>query len=168
VKKLFAQLVGEDRVAMVEAARRLAEKEGASPKLRELLRHEQREATRHAILYALSWQRDPRAWPIFVRVLSDRSESALVRGQAAEGLAYNFHRKRKGSAAFESAFAALVSASRDASPEVRYYVAFALGASRDERALPVLRKMTKGRAVAAEAREAIDRLSPSPLGRGSG
>lgn len=162
MKNLFAQLLGDDHGAMVEAAKRLAESKSASPKLRELLRRERREPTRHAILYALSWKRDPRAWPIFVRVLSDRSESPLVRGQAAEGLAYNFHRKRKGSAGFESAFAALISASRDESAEVRFYVAFALGASRDARALPVLRKMTRDRAVAAEARDAIMRLQTRP------
>jgi len=161
----LADIRGNDRVAKVEAAKKLSTDSSTYSDLRRLLRHENREDTRHAIAFALSWQDDLRSWSILVRLLSDRSESPMVRGQAAEGLAYKFHRKRKGSLGFQSAIRALVAALSDPSPEVRYFSVFALGASGDRRMLPVLRRMKRDRArlvgfgaVSDEAKEAIKRI----------
>lgn len=65
-----------------------------------------------------SLYRDKRGVPYLLRVLADRSESPIVRGDAAELLKY--WRKKK-------VMAALVEFSADASAEVRFWCVFALG-----------------------------------------
>jgi HEAT repeat protein len=155
---------GTDRVAMVEAAKRLATAPSVLPALLKLLRVEKRVEERHAIVFALSWQNDLRTWQPLLRVLANPQESPRVRAQAAEGLAYLFFRKKKDSKGFRAAISALVAALKDPSPEVRYFAVFALGASLDRRVLPVLRKMTKDSespkglvgTVGEEAEEAIE------------
>jgi HEAT repeat protein len=110
---------------MVEASRRLATDPSLVSVLLKLLGVEKRVEQRQAILYALSWQNDLRTWRPLLRVLANRDESPKVRGQAAEGLAYGFFRKRKGSKGFKAALSALVAALKDPSPEVRYFAIFA-------------------------------------------
>ncbi|MBZ4421837.1 HEAT repeat domain-containing protein [Myxococcus sp. RHSTA-1-4] len=119
---------------------------------------------RQAILYALSWQDDVRAWWPLVKVLADVNEAPAVRGQAAEGIGYLFARKRKNRLGYTVAMEVLLWALGDPSPEVRYYAIFALGASRDPSIIPALQKMLKdpGRSdaivgtIGDEARSAID------------
>jgi hypothetical protein len=62
--------------------------------------------------------RDKRGIPYLLRVLADKSESPIIRGDAAELL--KFWRKRK-------VMAALVKFSADPSAEVRFWCVFALG-----------------------------------------
>jgi HEAT repeat protein len=151
---------------MVEAAKRLATDPSLASTLLRLLRVEKRIEARQAILFALSWQDDLRTWHPLIRILANSDESPKVRAQAAEGLAYKFFRKRKGSKGFKAAVEALVAALKDPSPEVRYFAVFALGASLDRAVVPVLRRMTRDRenptgfmgTVGEEAEEAIERI----------
>lgn len=145
-ERLLLALCGVDPVARVEAAKRVAGDSSMFVELRDLLGAESRPEVRHAIAYALSWQKDARVWPILVRLLSDPSEAPTVRGQAAEGIAYHLHRRRRRSAPYRRAMAALVRALNDAAPEVRYYCAFALGESGDRRALRHLAARRRDRA----------------------
>lgn len=166
--RALRELRGSEEVARVEAAKKLACDPSAFPDLRKLLRVEQSAVIRHAIVFALTWHDDLRSWPILVRLLTDKTESPLVRGQAAEGLAYLFHRKRRERPDFRAGVDALVVALSDPSPEVRYFAAFALGAAGDASTLHVLNKLTEDRArpagfvgtVGDEAKAAIQRLSP--------
>lgn len=131
----------------VEAAKVLASDPAAFIPLRDLLRTETRPEVRLAIVFALTWQSDMRSWAIFVKLLGNSKDSPAVRAQAAEGLAYKFHRKRRGTSGFQSAIKILVAALTDVSPDVRYYAAFALGASGERDAIAALRKATKDRAT---------------------
>lgn len=166
LKRDLAAILGTDEGARVEAAKRLASRAAAFDDLRRILRHEERAAVRQAVTFALSWHGDRRSWPLFLRLLADDRESSAVRGQAAEGLAYNFRRKRRGSAGYEAALRVLVAALESDSVEVRYYCVFALGASGDDRMLPVLRRLRRDRTrskrfvgtIGAEAREAIESI----------
>lgn len=134
-------LVGSDRVAMVEAAKLLSSDTSTTARLLELLATEARVETRHAILHALTWHRAPETWGLMVRILEDRGEDPKVRGQAAEGLAYMFPERATGTDAFEAGVKALVDASKDPSPEVRYCAAFALGAAGHPPLAPVLKAL---------------------------
>ncbi len=64
--------------------------------------------------------RDKRGIPFFLRILADRSESPIIRGDAAELLKYS-RRAR--------VIRALVEFSEDPSEEVRFWCVFALGSS---------------------------------------
>jgi HEAT repeat protein len=164
--RALAAIQEDDKVARVEAAKALASDVAAFVPLRELLRTANRPEVRRAIIFALAWQRDMRSWEIFIKILGDRNESPAVRAQAAEGLAYKFHRKRRGASGFQSAIEVLVSALTDASPDVRYYAAFALGASGERAVLPALRKAAKDSSISEsfvgtvgdEAIEAAERI----------
>lgn len=141
--RALAEIQGDEKVARVEAAKALASDAAAFASLRELLRTATRPEVRLSIVFALAWQRDMRSWAIFIKILGDRNESPAVRAQAAEGLAYKFHRKRRETSDFQSAIEILVAALTDVSPEVRYYAAFALGASGERKVLQALRKAAK-------------------------
>ena len=69
------------------------------------------------MIHALAWHNDLRNRALFVRVLSDGDEAVRVRGQAAEGLAYGVHRKRRGFPSYERAFRVLCGALRDLAEE---------------------------------------------------
>lgn len=165
--RLLREIQGDDSVAQVEAAKRCASDASVSPELRSLLRHTSRASVRQAIAFALSWQDDPRNWASLVRLVANTSDSPSVRAQAAEGLAYHFHRKRRGSSGFRAGLRALAQPLADRSAEVRYYACFALGESRDPAALPALRKLATDPArstafvgsVGEEARKAIDLIT---------
>jgi HEAT repeat protein len=134
-------IMGADRSAMVEAARLLESDKSTTSRLIELLETERRVDTRHAILYTLSWHADLRTWDLMVRILSDPREAPLVRGQAAEGLAYSFSQVSPGSREFEVGVKALLDALKDPSPEVRYCSLFALGATNHPPLIPMLKAM---------------------------
>ncbi len=138
---------GDEEVTRVEAAKALATDPAAFVPLRKLLRTATRPASRLAVVFALAWQSDMRSWAIFIKLLGDRNESPAVRAQAADGLAYKFHRKRRGTSGFQSATKILVTALTEASPDVRYYAAFALGASGERKVIPALRKAAKDRST---------------------
>jgi len=86
------------------------------------------EARREVAAWALAfWPNDSRAIRPLIQVLDNPSETPAVRGQAAE--AVRCHRARK-------ALPSLVRGSRDASPEVRFWCVFALGAFLSRRDRP--------------------------------
>lgn len=164
--RALIEICGDDRVARVEAAKKLAEDPSSFTDLRALLRREEREETRHAIAFALSWQEGLRSWALLLRLFLDSGESPMVRSQAAEGLGYMLHRKRKDTLGFQAAIKALVVALNDPSPHVRYSSVFALGASRERRIVPVLRRKLNDQAIPAgfvgtvadQAKEAIEAI----------
>lgn len=168
--RALAQIQKDDEVTRVEAARTLSTDPASFVPLRSLLKAATRPETRLSIVFALSWQRDMRSWAIFTRILGDETESPAVRAQAAEGLAYNFYRKRRGKSSFQSAIELLETALTDPSPEVRYYAAFALGASGERGAIPALRRIAKDRStstnfvgtVGDEAMDAINQIKSCP------
>lgn len=145
--RALAEIQEDEEVARVEATKALATDSAAFIPLRELLRTATRPEVRLSIVFALAWQRDMRTWPIFIKLLGDRNESPAVRAQAAEGLAYKFYQKRRGTSGFQSAIEILVAALTDASPDVRYYAAFALGVSGERKVIPALRKAAKDRST---------------------
>jgi HEAT repeat protein len=156
-----------DDIVRVEAAKVLASDSAAFVPLRELLRTATRPEVRLAIVFALTWQWDMRSWAIFIKLLGDRNDSPAVRAQAAEGLAYKFHRKRRGTLGFQAAIEVLVAALTDGSPDVRYYAAFALGVSGERKVVAALRKATKDQAtsknfvgtVGDEAMRAVEKIN---------
>src|SRR5262249_46991890 len=94
--RALIEICGNDRVVRVEAAKKASEDRSWFTERRGLLRDEEREETRHAIAYALSWQAGLQGWALLLRLFLDRGESPMVRSQAAEGLGYMLRRKRKG------------------------------------------------------------------------
>jgi len=164
--RALSEICGDDGVARVEAAKKLAADPPSFSELRALLRHEEREETRHAIAFALSWREGLQSWALLLRLFLDRRESPMVRSQAAEGLGYMLGRKRKGTLGFQAAVRALIAALNDPSPHVRYSSVFALGASCERRLIPALRRKLTDRAtpagfvgtVAAQAKEAIEAI----------
>lgn len=167
--RALMKLQEDDYVARVEAAKALATDPAAFVALRQLLRTATLPDSRLAVVFALAWQSDMRSWATFVKLLNDPNESPAVRAQAAEGLAYKFHRKRRGGSEFEFAVRVLMTALADASPDVRYYAAFALGTSGKPSVIPALRKVTIDKAssvnfvgtVGDEAADAIKQIKQS-------
>lgn len=159
-------LMGADRSAMIKAAKLLESEVSTTPTLLALLETERRVDTRHAILYTLSWHGDLKTWDLMVRIFLDPKEAPLVRGQAAEGLAYMFSSVSPGSREFEVGVAALTEALKDPEPEVRYCSLFALGATKHPPLIPLLKEMLADRTpvpgwigtVADKAAEAIERI----------
>lgn len=134
-------ILGPDREAMVRAAKLLSSDASTTSRLLELLEPERRVDTRHAILYALSWHGDVGLCELMVRILEDRNEAPLVRGQASEGLAYMFGYMKMDSREVEVAVKALLDSLRDPSPEVRYCALFALGATKHPPLIPALKEL---------------------------
>ncbi len=120
-------IVGSERAAIICAAKLLSSDSATTPLLLALLDTERRVDNRHGILYALSWHADMSAFDVMVRIVSDRNEVPVIRGQAAEGLSYAFSRLATNSARFEAGVNALLEALKDPSPEVRYCAVNALG-----------------------------------------
>lgn len=127
------------------AARELAQRNGLSRDLLHLLKAERRAPNRQAIVHALAWQNDLRAWSPMLEVLTDVREAPGVRGQAAEGIACLFPRKRRATRGYALALQVLTSMLTDPAPEVRFYAVFALGAARDRSVLPALRYLVNDR-----------------------
>lgn len=123
---------------IIEAAKTLSKDCSTTQMLVKLLDEEVRPENRQGILYALAWHGDVTIWDRMVRTFSDIREDPRVRGQAMEAIAYMFLEEEPGSQAFEAASAALVVATRDPSPEVRYCAANTIGASGHLPLVPVL------------------------------
>lgn len=147
LKRALADIQKDDEVARVEAAKTLSADPAAFVPLRKLLQTATRPETRLSIVFALGWQSDMRSWAMFIKILGDQNESPAVRAQAAEGLAYKFYRKRRGTSTFQSVIKLLETALKDSSPDVRYYAAFALGTSGERGAIPALRIAAKDRST---------------------
>jgi hypothetical protein len=102
-----------------------------------------------------------------IRIFADPRETPAVRGQAAEGLAYMFHKVQAGSPRFEAGVRALLDGLKDASAEVRYCAVHALGATRQHRFIPILEVMLEDKtpvpgwvgSVADEAARAIESIT---------
>jgi hypothetical protein len=105
---------GPDLEAIVQAAKLLSADHSTTARLLELLASEGRVEVRHALLYALSWYADVSLWGLMIRILSKE---------------------------FEAVVNALQDALRDGSPEVRYCVVDALGATKHLPLIPVLEGM---------------------------
>ena len=145
--RALKEIQDAEKVVRVEAAKVLASDTAAFVPLRDLLRTATRPEVRLAIVFALTWQWDMRSWTTFIKILGDRNEAPAVRAQAAEGLAYKFNRKRRGALGHQSAIQALLAALTDVSPDVRYYAAFALGASGEKEVIRALRKAANDRST---------------------
>jgi HEAT repeat protein len=76
------------------------------------------EARREFAAYALGFRRSREAAPALIELLGNRGEAPSVRGQAGEAL--SLLRRKK-------SIRPLINASRDPSPEVRFWSVFALG-----------------------------------------
>src|SRR3954463_4791859 len=98
--RALIEICGTDPGVRVEAAKKLAADPSSFADLRALLRHEEREETRHAVAFALSWRKGLQSWDLLLRLLLDGGESPMVRSQAAEGIGYLLPRKRKGTSGF--------------------------------------------------------------------
>ncbi len=155
---------GDDRGRVVEAAKVLSSDPSTTPDLVGLLATETRADVRQGVLYALAWHADLGTWELMIRILSDAAEAPNVRGQAAEGLSYMFHKVTADSEKFEAAVSALLVALKDPSPEVRYCAVNALGATRHQPLIPVLERMVEDKTpvpgwlgtVGDEARRALE------------
>lgn len=166
LRRALADIQSDDAVTRFEAAKTLSSGPSAFVALRTLLRSTAQTPRRLPIVYALAWLNDLRGWALFIRILRDQNESPEIRSQAAEGLAYLFPCKRRGSAGIRSAIESLTAALTDSSADVRYYAAFALGASGERTTIPALRHATQDSAtstnfvgmVGDEARDAIERI----------
>lgn len=90
--------------------------------------------TRRAAAYALGCLREESAAEDLCKILDLPDPSTAVRGQAAEALGY---------LALESSLPCLLRAAYDSSPEVRFWVAFALGQIGSCEAEPVLEYMAE-------------------------
>lgn len=86
--------------------------------------------SRKAAVYALGWYGDERAIEPLVNILTENSEDPELRGNAAEALA---------NMGATSAVVPLMAALRDASIEVRFWAAFALGEVGDLQTVPELK-----------------------------
>ena len=93
------------------------------------------EETRLASVHALGLTGDKTAAKLLIRILESSSESARLRGEAAEALAFCGRGSREVSSA-------LIKALDDKSVEVRFFAAYALGFVGDLGAISPLRALT--------------------------
>jgi HEAT repeat protein len=121
-----------------------------------LLRGDPDARVREAAAYALAFIVDRRAFEPLLHTLENGDEAPLVRGQAAEALAY---------LGDPGAVPALIPALDDPAPEVRFWAALALGHLAGAEAIPPLERLTSGGtvvpgwwAVNEEAGEAITNI----------
>ncbi len=171
--KALEALSGDEPTSLIEAATFLSSEKGIAVALLRRLKAETRPTNRQAILYAVSWQGDVRAWWPLLKVLADVEETPAARGQAAEGIAYLFHELGRRRLARRIAIEVLLWALDDPSAEVRYYALFALGSSRDRSVIASLQTMVDdpGRCAAIagtvgeEARDAVERIQDSTRAR---
>lgn len=166
IDEALVQIRADDRGSIVRAARALADAKGAAVPLLRLLALEHRPENRLGITHALAWQGDVRAWWPLLKLAANLDERPDVRGQAAEGIGYLSCEKRRGSLSYRAGIAVLAACLEDASPEVRYDAAFALGATGDLDVISILepRQADDGRggriigSVGRAVREAIEDL----------
>lgn len=156
---LLEALKNSDAVLRGEAARALGTL-GSPQAFEPLLKAAHEDANvevRQAAIYALNLLGDERAVEPLIALLTDRKEDEKVRGMAAEALAHQMDRR---------AISPLIDALRDASVEVRFWAAFALGELGDPQALPELERLAATDeavlpgwwSVSKEAASAIQRI----------
>ncbi len=153
-----------EKALIVPAAKLLSGDRSTTQALIQLLQHEKRPENRQGILYALAWHGSLDTWQPALKILADTGEDPVVRGQAAEVIAYLFLEQAPESEAFQAAVEVLKVAAHDPSPEVRYCVANTLGCSGYLPLMPALQAMLGDRVaapgwvgtVADEAARALD------------
>ncbi|RKH72916.1 HEAT repeat domain-containing protein [Corallococcus aberystwythensis] len=171
-------ILAGDPIAMVKASKLLCYDKSTTSTLLRFLEAETRVETRHALLYALTWHGHLAQWDLMVGILKNVQEAPLVRGQAAEYLAYNFLGVRTDSTEFKVAVDALLEALKDPSPEVRYCAVHALGNTGHPPLLPVLQEMRQDptpvpgwagtvSSQASESMEWLERMHENRLKNGS-
>ena len=163
-QQILSRLNGRSRVAAFEAAKTVWEY--SDPRLErpliQTLKHGRRPFNRAAAAFAMQMVTSPRTIKALETVVRNRSESTLVRGEAAEALAH-CHRQRS--------HEVLLAALQDPSKEVRFWCAFSLGEMAEKRALVSLRRLTdsdkrmvKGfHSVAKEAADAIENIQTAKV-----
>jgi HEAT repeat protein len=137
-----------------EAAKALCRLETDPAVFRELLESESSAERRKAAAFALGSLGDNSAARLLIKVLASEDEDAGLRAQVAEALGY-----LRNSMAFYS----LMSAAVEGPPEVRFWSVFALGNLGDERARPLLERISRTDHVEVEgwwpvSQEAISAL----------
>ena len=157
--ELLKRLESGTREQTWEAAKQLESiiLEICSSLLRELKEARSADA-RAAAAYVLGFGRFASARTSLEEVLDDVNEKVLVRGHAAEALAYIQSKESLG---------ALLKHINDDNPEVSYWCIFALGGLGSASAIPVLRQVTKAEpekffgdhSLRAEALEAIAKIN---------
>jgi HEAT repeat protein len=153
---IIAELNGRTQMEAFEAAKVIERGSDVTlePSLIATLQHGRRSLNRTAAAYALQRVRTIRTIKALERALADKSEYPRVRGQAAESLIHN-HRTLSHDV--------LLKELGDASREVRFWCAFALGQMAERRAIPALEQLaaTDKRVVRgfwSVAKEAADAL----------
>ena len=154
-ERLIAALSSDDPVS---AARQLSTMRGLRTHLLAALEHEKRAENRCAIVYALAWQDDVRAWWPLMRLAADVNEHESVRDFACEGLAYLFPKKRRTTLGHRAALHLFTELAHSSSHVLRVAAVFALSESRDPAAATVLRALRDDARLAAEARRALEHL----------
>ena len=130
------------------------------PEVLKTLRNGKRVYNRVEAAYSLQFLKGHARTIALERTVSNKSESKIVRGFAAEALVHG-HRKLTHSVLLRNL--------QDPSKEIRFWCAFALGEMRDRTALPILRtlaetdhRVVKGWwSVSKEARDAIEIIEAS-------
>lgn len=141
-----------------KALGRIRSKRAIKPLINALLQGKEVER-RAASAYVLGILRDRRATEALLNVLQNKDEQPIVRGHAAEALAWFGDRRKR-------VIDALMSGLEDTSVEVRFWSAFALGELKIKRAADELEKLSVKDnevlhgwwSVSEEASNALDRI----------
>lgn len=163
-QQVVSRLNGRSRMDAFEAAKTVWEYSDPlleRPLIR-TLKNGRSPFNRAAAAFAMQMVTSPRTIEALERAVQNKSESSLVRGEAAEALAH-CHRQRS--------HEVLLAALEDASKEVRFWCAFSLGEMAERRALHSLRRlaesdrrMVKGfHSVAKEAADAIENIQNAKI-----
>lgn len=132
------------------------------------IRHSNEDFVREYAVYILGWLNDERGVEPLMDILKNDKESSRLRAQAAESLGH------LGTAHAAVSISLLISTMQDTSPEVRFWVAFALGELGDQTALHTLEHHAKNDtsvipgwgSVDKEAREAINLIKIREVAKG--
>jgi HEAT repeat protein len=137
-RRLAALASAEGEAEITRAAQALVETRGRRVRqgLERLLASHERAEVRAKAAWALGFHpQGPQATGSLLQTLGDRDEEADVRAHAAEALGHLADRLGEHE---RDVLGALLHSLRDASPEVRFWSAFALGNLGDEAAIPAL------------------------------
>jgi HEAT repeat protein len=174
---LIEQLAeGADEDA-VEAAKALADcdDEAGTQALVQFVRSHHPPFKRELALYALAWMHNAQLTETFIQILGDANEAENIRAQAAEALGMLFNgdversveKSVEKSSNYQRSEQALLEASQDLSPTVRFWCCYGLGELRSHRAIERLTVMqAQDRAlcprwwyVCEEAEDALARIA---------
>jgi HEAT repeat protein len=125
----------------------------------DLLLHGKDSEARRVAAFALGSLREKSAAPTLIAIVSSQNEPANLRGQAAEALGYIGDKE---------SVVALLGATQDSDPSVRFWAVFALGEIGDPQARGTLEKLAESDhekvegwwEISKEAQAALKRLSP--------